>query len=64
MTFQDLLKFATQEAVKRMEKPKAIRQEERSKRKAEKQPLSNWAFGVLPMAVSIARRRLKEGRRG
>ncbi|GAF16611.1 hypothetical protein JCM19046_1057 [Bacillus sp. JCM 19046] len=50
MSFQDLLKYATQEAVKQIDKPKPVRQAERERKKAAKEPLTHWAFGVMPFA--------------
>ncbi len=63
MSFQDLLKFATQEAVKQIDKPKTQRKAERVQKKEMKEPLLHWAFGIMPMAISMLKHRIKEGRR-
>ncbi|GAF13640.1 hypothetical protein JCM19045_2897 [Bacillus sp. JCM 19045] len=62
MSFQDLLKYATQEAVKQIDKPKPVRQAERERKKAAKEPLTHWAFGVMPFAFSFLKRRIKNSK--
>lgn len=62
MSFQDLLKYATQEAVKQIDKPKPVRKAEREERKARKEPLAHWAFGIMPFAFSFLKRRIKNGK--
>ncbi|SDB83072.1 YqzE family protein [Shouchella lonarensis] len=57
MKFQDLLKFATEEMVKKIEEPQEVRKKARAEKKAQREPLSTWAFGVLPMAFSMFKRR-------
>ena len=52
MSFQDFLKFVTQQAVIQMDKPGKTRREERQRRKSNKAPFSYRAFGVLPLALS------------
>ncbi|TSB44721.1 YqzE family protein [Alkalicoccobacillus porphyridii] len=52
MSFQDLIKFITQQAVIQMDKPGTIRKEERLRRKTNKASFSYRAFGVLPLALS------------
>jgi hypothetical protein len=63
MSFQDLLKFATQEAVKQIDKPQTVRKAERVQKKADKEPITHWAFGMMPLAFSMMKRRLKTRRR-
>ncbi|GAF24521.1 MULTISPECIES: YqzE family protein [Shouchella] len=59
MSFQDLLKFATQEAVKKIDQPKSERTEKREQKKMEREPLSHWAFGIAPFALSVFKRQLR-----
>ncbi|MFB4210899.1 YqzE family protein [Shouchella sp. JSM 1781072] len=62
MSFQDLLKFATQEAVKKIDEPKSERHRKREEKKSEQEPLSHWAFGIIPFALSVFKRQRKNER--
>ncbi|WP_059103251.1 YqzE family protein [Shouchella shacheensis] len=56
MSFQDLVKFATEEMVRQIDKPKVERLAERQERKEQKASFSMRAFGVMPMAFALMKR--------
>ncbi|MET3507006.1 YqzE family protein [Halalkalibacter oceani] len=57
MSFNDYVKFVTQQVVLKMEEPKT----EKEDRKAERMPFPVRAFGMIPLGLSIFwRKRVKK----
>ncbi|MDY7223375.1 YqzE family protein [Halalkalibacterium halodurans] len=54
MSFQDLVKFITQQLVMRMHESKEERKAKQLEKKEYRPPLSHHAFGSIPVAMSIA----------
>ncbi|WP_413379754.1 YqzE family protein [Alkalihalobacillus sp. 1P02AB] len=54
MSFNDYVKFVTEQLVKKMDEPR-VKKELNTKSNDElvKQPLSNKAFGVIPLGISM-----------
>ncbi|ARK31428.1 YqzE family protein [Halalkalibacter krulwichiae] len=52
-SFNDYVKFLTQQAVIRMDQPKEERKSKREERRAEKQSFPTQAFGIIPMGLSL-----------
>ncbi|WP_017726967.1 YqzE family protein [Halalkalibacterium ligniniphilum] len=59
MSFQDLVKFATEQIVKHLDQPAEERKAIREEKKAERSPLMNEAFGVIPLALGVAWKKSK-----
>ncbi len=53
MSFNDYVKFVTQQVVLKMEQPKEVRQSERAERKAERLPFRFRVFGLIPLGFSL-----------
>lgn len=53
MSFNDYVKFVTQQVVLKMEQPKDLKQAERAERKAERLPFWFRAFGLIPLGFSL-----------
>ncbi|WP_088104695.1 YqzE family protein [Halalkalibacter urbisdiaboli] len=53
MSFNDYVKFVTEQFVRRIDQPKEERRMAREQRKAERLSLSSHVFGVLPMGLSL-----------
>jgi hypothetical protein len=53
MSLNDYVKFLTEQAVKRMDEPKEERLTRKEVRRAERQPLSSQAFGIIPLGISL-----------
>ncbi|WP_332697919.1 YqzE family protein [Halalkalibacter lacteus] len=60
MSLNDYVKFLTQQAVRRMDQPKEERRTRREERRAERQPLSTQAFGMIPLGISLFWRKRKK----
>ncbi len=63
MTFNDYLKFVTEQIVMKIDEPKEKRKAARLARKKERPPLSYRAFGVIPLAMAMFFKSLKKRRR-
>ncbi|GAA0350678.1 YqzE family protein [Bacillus horti] len=53
MSFQDLVKFMTQQAVQRMDTPKDVRKEQRRQKKEQQGHWKQHWFGLVPQALSM-----------
>jgi hypothetical protein len=60
MSLNDYVKYLTQQAVIRMDQPKEERLTKKLERKADRQPFSTQAFGMIPLGISLFWRKRKK----
>ncbi|NEU29630.1 YqzE family protein [bacterium LRH843] len=63
MSFNDYVKFVTQQVVLKMDQPKEQKRAERIEHKTERLPFRYHAFGMIPLGLSILwkkRRQIKK----
>ncbi|TWI55989.1 YqzE family protein [Halalkalibacter nanhaiisediminis] len=53
MSFNDYVKFVTQQVVLKMDEPKKMKQAKKAQRKQERLPFQFQAFGLIPLGLSL-----------
>lgn len=59
-SFNDYVKFVTQQFVSYMDQPKEERKARKVEKKANRPPLQSHLFGMIPLAISIFWKNQKE----
>ncbi len=59
MSFNDLVKYVTQQFVTYLDKPKDQKIQQKNERKSSQPPLSKW-FGIIPLGFMLIMRKKKK----
>ncbi len=60
MSFNDYVKYVTEQLVIRIDQPKEVRQAQRAEQKARKPSFAYRAFGMLPIGVTLMLKRKRK----
>jgi hypothetical protein len=56
----DVVKYLTQKIIKYLDEPKDVRSERRRTKQNEKEPMLTFLFGMVPMGLRLALKKIKK----